>query len=140
MTKSKNQRTFNTKPKPITVSHRRSAVIIETELKPNEKPHFTFYFTDDEFQQFIEHMIAVANSVWTNFTPKDATSEASDYYEYYDRTYDNNGYLRIGENALTITGPNLTTGRLYQFNKAKMQSFIYDLQKQYKQSSQQERK
>lgn len=130
MTTLSKQRTFKaTNNRELIIKHRRSTVILETELHDGEKPDFTFEFTPNVFTELVKYITEVANTVWKNLTPKDATSEASDYYEYYDKEFDNNGYLRIGHNKLIIEGPHLTTGRLYQFNKAKMQSFIYDLSK-----------
>jgi hypothetical protein len=68
-------------------------------------------------------------------TPKEAQSEGADYYEYYDREFDNNGYLSIRDNALEIGRPILESNKLYQFNKKKMESFIYDFRERVNSSA-----
>lgn len=67
-----------------------------------------------------------AVKVWKTFTPKEADSFGSDYWEFYDRNTDNNGYLVI-RNELEFRSPNDETTLLYQFNKRRMESFIYDM-------------
>jgi hypothetical protein len=79
--------------------------------------------------EFIEYIQLVSSKVWNNLTPKEAQSEASDFFEYYDKELDNNGYLRIGESILLIERPSLESNRMYQFNKRKMESFLYVLLK-----------
>ena len=62
--------------------------------------------------------------------PKEATSDRNDYWQYYDRELDNNGYLSIKNGEMTFELPAYHLGsiRCYKFNKAKVQSFIYDLE------------
>lgn len=71
-----------------------------------------------------------AVKVWKTFTPKAADSFGADYWEFYDRNTDNNGYLdiEITNKSLRFESPSAETTLLYQFNKRKMQSFIYDLE------------
>lgn len=111
----------------LVVKHRKHAIIFENETGIQDNYKFDFTFEPDEFKAFIQYLNDIIPDVWKNFQPKEANSLGSDYYEYYDRLLDNNGYLSIGDNNLKIEAPNLSTGRLYQFNKPKMQSFIYDL-------------
>lgn len=89
-----------------------------------------FYFSEAEFRRLVKYLEIEAKKIWVNFEPKEANSWASDYDEYYDREYDNNGYLSI-ENSFTlyISGPDNTSSKLYQFNKRKLESFIFDCQK-----------
>lgn len=68
-----------------------------------------------------------AVKVWKTFTPKAANSFGADYWEFYDRNTDNNGYLEI-RNELKFQSPNDETTLLYQFNKRRMESFIYDIE------------
>lgn len=68
-----------------------------------------------------------AVKVWKTFTPKEADSFGADYWEFYDRNTDNNGYLEI-RNELKFQSPNDETTLLYQFNKRRMESFIYDIE------------
>lgn len=85
-------------------------------------------FEKTVYKELLEHLRAVAEITWDNFVPKDATSEASDYYEYYDREFDNNGYMGIRLNGLQLERPcEDSKDKFYQFNKRKFQSFLYDL-------------
>lgn len=90
---------------------------------------YTFYFSFDEntFNNLVEEFIKAAKSIWKTFNPKEATSWGSDYYEYYDKQYDNNGTLELGKNVLIFERPSSEDLKLYQFNKLKAESFVYDL-------------
>lgn len=81
--------------------------------------------------------------MWKNFEPTEAFSLGSDYGEYYDRKYDTNGGLRISrEGKQLMIDPSVNGNlnnypeiddnentRIYQFNKQKLEAFIYDLKK-----------
>lgn len=112
----------------LIVKHRKSAVIFESnkEQTAGKKCDFTFEFTSEMFSELLEYIEEVSNKSWANLTPKECDSLGSDYYEYYDRPLDNNGYLTIKKNALFIDRPTVESERLYKFDKRKMQSFIYD--------------
>lgn len=113
----------------LVVKHRRSAIILENANGKDEKQSdFTYSFTKEGFKEFVDYITKIANEAWANIKPKEANSEGTDYWEYYDRKYDNNGYLYITETGIKVEAPNLSKDALYQFNKAKIQSFIYDLQ------------
>jgi len=113
----------------LVVRHRKSAVILE--LK-NENPvdyRFVIHFnTQEDFIKFRDYMKEVATKVWPTHTPKLATSDGADYWEYYDRELDNNGYLSLYKDKLCIERPSLESPRLYRFNKVRMESFLYDLE------------
>lgn len=112
----------------LVVKHRRSAIILEhADGKDPQTSKYDFAFTENELQAFTDHLYAAANEAWKDITPKEATSMGADYDEYYDRRYDNNGYLTITNAGISIRAPHLSEDTLYQFNKAKIQSFIYDL-------------
>lgn len=126
----------------LVVKHRKHAILFENVHKEEgikkNNHRFVFTFTYDEFQDFAEYIKEIANEAWKDIKPKVATSEGSDYYEYYDRRYDNNGYLSIrdksgqdknGQVELHIEAPYGSKDTLYQFNKPKIQSFIYDMDK-----------
>ena len=49
----------------------------------------------------------------------------------YDKNTDNNGYLEVSKEALVFQSPSDETTLLYQFNKRKMESFIYDMESWY---------
>lgn len=131
MVKKINERIFKSvNGLELIVKNRKSAVIFEMEQdQAGEKYDFVFEFTLEVFAELLKHLESVSNESWSNVNPRVADSEASDYYEYYDRKLDNNGYLGIGKSGLSIERPTNECGRLYQFNKRKMESFIYDFRK-----------
>ena len=84
---------------------------------------------DERYYQVINEM---ANKVWKNINIKEADNYGNDYDEYYDRMLDNNGGLRIvtlddGHFNLKVSQVFAGSSRVYQFNKQKVGTFIYDL-------------
>lgn len=69
-----------------------------------------------------------ATQVWKSFRPKEADSFGADYAEFYDRATDNNGLLEYRDEMLIFESPSKETTLLFQFNKRKMESFIYDME------------
>lgn len=117
-------------PNGLVVKHRKSAIIFEHEVGKNQKQDaFNYPFDPIAFKSFVDYLETIANEAWTNIVPKEATSAGSDYWEYYDRKYDNNGYLYIKDGGIQITAPYDSLDTLYQFNKPKIQSFLYDCRK-----------
>ncbi|MGG1650484.1 hypothetical protein ABHN03_16830 [Paenibacillus sp. NRS-1775] len=116
--------------KELIIKHRKSAVIFEMNRNQiNNKYKVTYNFELKDFVELYNYIKMIANEAWTNLSPKEADSLGSDYYEYYDKELDTNGYLRIGKNTIYIDRPTLDGHKLYQFNKKKMESFIYDFEK-----------
>ncbi|MGX1195825.1 hypothetical protein [Metabacillus sp. SLBN-84] len=116
----------------LVVKHRRSAIFFENEAgKSEQESEFTYAFTPEEQRVFVEYLQQAANESWENAQPKEAYSIGSDYWDYYDRRYDNNGYLSIIDAGIAISAPHLSKDTLYQFNKAKIQSFLYDLERKF---------
>ncbi|MFO1442847.1 hypothetical protein KDN24_06415 [Bacillus sp. Bva_UNVM-123] len=114
----------------LIIKNRKSAVIFEMNHNQLNSEHgVTFEFTPNEFNELYKYLETISHESWANFSPKEADSLGADYYEYYDRELDNNGYLRVRENELIIERPFLESNKLYQFNKRKMESFIYDFKK-----------
>jgi Txe/YoeB family toxin of Txe-Axe toxin-antitoxin module len=114
----------------LIIKNSKSAVIFEIDKSKESKDYkFSFQFTSEVFNELLKYVEMIANKAWANLMPKEAISMSSDYNEYYDRKLDNNGYLAIGENILLIERPSLDSERIYQFNKRKMESFIYDFRK-----------
>lgn len=116
----------------LIVKNRKSAVIFEmeqTQAKEKEKYKFSLEFTSEAFDELLRHIETISNMSWVNLNPQKADSLGADYYEYYDRELDNNGYLSIRKNLLLIERPTLDSNKLYQFNKKKIESFIYDYRK-----------
>lgn len=99
----------------------RSNIQIHTERKD------LLYYQFDLNVALFKFLKEQAVKVWKTFTPKEADSFGSDYWEFYDRNTDNNGYLEI-RNELRFQSPNDETTLLYQFNKRRMESFIYDIE------------
>ncbi len=114
----------------LIIKHRKHAVILEKNPDQMvEKRSVTYNFEPKEFNTMLDYIKRISNDSWVNLVPKKADTLGSDYYEYYDRYLDNNGYLTIRENSLIIERPFRDSSKLYQFNKLKMQSFIYDFEK-----------
>lgn len=101
----------------------RSNIQIHTEEK--QILDYRFYLDSDEILHYLKEQ---ATQVWKTFTPKEADSFGADYWEFYDKNTDNNGYLEVGKGALVFQSPSDETTLLYQFNKRKMESFIYDME------------
>lgn len=88
-------------------------------------------FTKEEFKEIIGELKGVAVEIWGDkFELKEVTSMGNDYDEYYDRKYDNNGYLSVGKHhndfIVKIERPCKGSHRFYRLNKAKAQTFIND--------------
>ena len=83
-------------------------------------------------EDFVSSFKALALSVWKDLNPKEVRSYGDDYWEYYDKELDNDGRLSInnGEMRFELPAYHLGSIRCYKFNKAKVQSFIYDLEKE----------
>ena len=134
----------------LIVKHRKSAVFFERKAnieKPNSygERHVEvvcirelrrdYKFTKEELKDFCEYCNSIADESWSNFKPRAADSMGADYDEYYDREFDNEGSLSIGESTIRMEGPyaqpksNGEIVRLYKFNKRKFESFLYDLNK-----------
>ncbi|NME95333.1 hypothetical protein HF847_04910 [Clostridium cochlearium] len=114
----------------LVVKNRKSAVIFEIGNNHEENNfNFSLIFNFDTFKDLFEHLKEVSNKSWNNIKPREADSLGADYDEYYDRQLDNNGCLAIRENMLLIERPALESNKLYQFNKRKMESFLYDFRK-----------
>lgn len=101
----------------------RSNIQIHTEEK--KILDYRFYLDYDEILHYLKEQ---ATKVWKSFRPKEANSFGADYWEFYDKNTDNNGYLEVSKETLVFQSPNDETTLLYQFNKRKMESFIYDME------------
>lgn len=113
----------------LVVTHRRSAVIFEVVETAETKGMYrlNFKFTQETFYELCTYLRRVANEAWTEIIPQEANSFGADYAEYYSRKLENNGYLTLKPLTLEIERPDIDHVELYQFNKAKMASFLYDL-------------
>lgn len=117
----------------IVIKDRKSSVILEiAEFTPNKDYDCRLDFDKESFGQMVDLMEQAAYRSWAGLEPKEATSVGSDYDEYYDKEFDNNGYLSIGSKGsyrLNMSRPWKESNRFYKFNKSKMAAFIYDLKK-----------
>lgn len=113
----------------LVVKSCKSAIILENrEGKKEKEESFVYEFTEKEFAEFNKYIKEVAGESWTNVIPKEANSMGEDYDEYYDRRYDDNGNLTLEDKKIRIRAPYWSVDTLYQFNKPKIQSFMYDLE------------
>ena len=106
----------------LIVKVNRSNIQIHTEDKKTIQ--YQFYLDSGEILNYLKDQ---AIQVWKSFRPKEADSFGSDYYEFYDKATDNNGYLEYRNEMLIFESPSEETTLLYQFNKRRMESFIYDM-------------
>lgn len=86
---------------------------------------YRFYLDSDEILHYLKEQ---ATKVWKSFRPKEADSFGADYAEFYDKVTDSNGQLAYLNEMLIFESPSKETTLLYQFNKRKMESFIYDME------------
>ncbi|NFE18587.1 hypothetical protein FC751_05520 [Clostridium botulinum] len=114
----------------LVVLNRRSAVIFEIgESHKEDKYDFLLRFSSEVFKDLLKYLETISNKSWTNIIPKECDNFGADYSEYYDRQFDNNGYMSISKNVLLVERPCLESNKLYQFNKRKIESFIHDFRK-----------
>lgn len=132
----------------LIVKHRKSAIFFEKKAnvaktnsygeKHKEYVCITelrnlYNFEKEEFERFVDYCHLIAKESWTSFEPKVADSLGSEYDEYYDSNFDNNGKLSIRAGIISIEGPYTqlkSSGeyvRLIKFNKRKFESFVFEL-------------
>lgn len=130
----------------LIIQHRKSAVFILKKYKDGDLEkhrsgeiyidgaglYGNYEFAKDMFNELYQYLVKAGAESWKDINPRVADSMGADCDDYYDRDFDNNGSLSIGDNSIRIEGPyaqppnkdNLT--RLIKFNKRKFESFIYD--------------
>ena len=114
----------------LIIESNKNNIIFKTDSKNVKRDYYlNVYFNKEVFEELIKYTESISNKIWNDFTPKEADSISSDYAEYYDRKYDNNGCLSIGENFFKIERPCIECPYMYKFNKRRMESFMYDLNK-----------
>lgn len=101
------------------------------ELKIVVKPHNISLFSKQSQFNITSKLIRVFEKVgeqaWKTLNYHDVTGFGNDYNEYYDKKLDSNGYLDIKGDYLIIDQPYGSDEKLYQFNKARFETFMYDL-------------
>lgn len=114
----------------LTIITNKTNIQLEVEdSQGNELPDYKNHklaFNKETFKEIYHVLEEDANKVWKSLVLKEVNSFSNDYYEYYDRELDNNGYLAIRNNQLTISRVFEGSKRVYQFNKQKMATFLYD--------------
>lgn len=115
----------------LIVEYNKTNVLFKTDYKNiRNKYVLKLYFEEDIFKELIICLKIISEQIWKDFIPKIADSTKSDYDEYYDRKYDNNGYLNVYRDCiLRVERPSEDCSYMYKFNKRRMESFIYDLKK-----------
>lgn len=109
----------------LKVVHRKSALFFE--LTEDAKGfRFSFRFDAETFQALIQYIEESASASWDKLVIKEVDSFGNDYWEYYSKELDNNGYLSIKPLLLDVERPALESLELYKFNKAKMGTFLFD--------------
>ena len=94
-----------------------------------------YNFSQEEFEKFISYCEIIGKETWENFKFKEANSYNVAYNEYYDKEFDNEGFLYVRAGILSIEGPytqlksNGEMVRLFKFNKPKFESFIFELKR-----------
>lgn len=86
-------------------------------------------FTPEQFKALYDSLYSLAKLTWPTLQLKEANSIGSDYNEYYDRKLDNNGYLSLKDLQIVFSIPVYDNAKCYQFNKRKIESFLYDFKK-----------
>jgi hypothetical protein len=82
----------------------------------------------DEFFKDIKDCAQIA---WPKIVSKVADSDASDYYAYYDSKRKVEYELGGIRGVVGICGYELNSMACYDFNKRRMQSYLYDLEEAY---------
>ena len=112
----------------LIIEHNKVNIIFKTDIKNIERNYYlNLHFSKDIFKQITKYLESISKDIWKDFYPKEADSISSDYEEYYDKKYDNNGCLEILKDGLKIERPYEDCPYMYKFNKRRMESFIYDL-------------
>lgn len=111
----------------LIIDYNKTNILFKTDSKNIERDYYLkLHFSKDVFENLLEHLESISKDIWKDFDPREANSISSAYEEYYDRKYDNNGYLSIKENFLQLERPFEDCQYMYKFNKRRMESFIYD--------------
>lgn len=130
----------------LIVRYRKSAVFLEKkysdiDLREHRKGgiyidgdglDWRFDFSEETFKSLHEFLTSISKECWSAFEPKIIDSFGAEYDDYYDKEFDNNGSLRIGENFIYVSGPYAQPPnkeritRLIKFNKRKLESFMFN--------------
>lgn len=122
--------------KVFTIKSRKSAIYIyegsEERLEFYDGQNRVFFWLDLALLESVfDYLYSQAKESWVDISLKDVTSFGNDYGEYYDKELGNDGGISISAKGLMFSrvGAHLegNPSRLFKFNKAKIQTFLYDL-------------
>lgn len=95
--------------------------------------------SEEEAKNLYNFLLSRAKDKWKTIEIKDVTSAGNDYYDYYDRKFDNNGFADLNPSSRELSFDCVYTGSkdvktriAYKFNKAKIQTYLFDLRKFFK--------
>lgn len=95
--------------------------------------------SEEEAKNLYNFLLSKAKDKWKTIEIKDVTSAGNDYYDYYDRKFDNNGFAGLNPSSRELSFDCVYTGSkdvktriAYKFNKAKIQTYLFDLRKFFK--------
>lgn len=114
--------------KVLTIIAKKHSIVLSRPVSENSILDFSY----GEFEELVSFLEDQSYQCWDNFKPQDVTSLGNDYSEYYDRKLKNNGYISIRKRGLEIKRPVAEENICFKFNKAKMQTFMFDLLKELK--------
>lgn len=105
--------------------------------------------TVDQLSRIAKDIAGAGELAWVDIKPKEAQSDAADWYSYYDKEFDNEGCFdlpihrmvdvttataaELNSHAKFLTQrPSTETFRCFQFNKAMMQDYLSSYYKRLK--------
>lgn len=94
-----------------------------------EKFKFKEDYTDSEWVEILKELLEMANEVWPDIKPREATGHGSDFEEYYDKELDCDGWMSIFNKHISINAPNKDHERIYAITKRKAADFVNTLLK-----------
>lgn len=111
----------------IIIRQRKTTVLIELVHNDPNETSYTLQFTPEGYVDAMDTIKAAAHQAWPNIKPKKYTSVSSHYHGYFDEELSGYGFLIIGtSDQIAITKPDGQNKRMYQFNKRRMESFLFD--------------
>ena len=64
-----------------------------------------FEFSPAVFKSLYDFLLEIAYEIWSSFESKAIDSFGAEYDDYYDKEFDNNGSLCVGESFIFAGGP-----------------------------------
>lgn len=94
-----------------------------------------YSFTRQHISKIYEQLFETAKKLYPTLQLKEVTNLQTDYAEYYDKEFDNNGgagiHVNSKENSIILNfdvpAYHLGSQRLFRFTRAKIETYLYDL-------------